>query len=112
MKPGAALACLWCKGALAAPSRIKIGSTIVVLSPQTRLYPHHVGDTADFSAPIAELVPHPKKPNTWGLKNLTGRPWNYTTGDGSTHSVDPGQAAPVREGLQIQFGRAQGTIRG
>lgn len=111
LKAGEALACLWCKRQLAPPTRMKIGSAIVILSPRMRLYPHHLGDTADFSAPIAELVPHPSKPSAWGLKNLSARPWNYTIGDGATRSVEPGQAAPIREGLQIQFGRVQGSIR-
>jgi hypothetical protein len=111
LKAGQALTCLWCKRPLAPPSRMKIGSAIVILSPRTLLYPHHLGDTADFSVPIAELVPHPSKANTWGLKNLSTRPWNYTIGDGATHSVEPGQSAPIREGLQIQFGRVQGSIR-
>jgi DNA-binding helix-hairpin-helix protein with protein kinase domain len=111
LKAGGALTCLWCKRPLAPPSRMKIGQSIVMLSPRTRLYPHHLGDTADFSAPVAELVPHPAKPNAWGLKNLSSRPWSYVIGDGAPHSVEPGQAAPIREGLQVQFGRVQGIIR-
>jgi DNA-binding helix-hairpin-helix protein with protein kinase domain len=112
MKAGAALTCLWCKRPLSPPLRMKVGTHVVVLSPATRLYPHHLGDTADFSQPVAELVPHPSKPNTWGLKNLSDRAWNYSIGDGATHTAPPGQAAPIREGLTIQFGRVQGAIRG
>jgi DNA-binding helix-hairpin-helix protein with protein kinase domain len=58
LKAGQQLACVWCGGALAPPARIKIGRNIVMLSPKTKLYPHHLGITADFSAPIAELAPH------------------------------------------------------
>jgi hypothetical protein len=76
-----------------------------------RLYPHHMGDTADFSAPVAELAAHPTKPGIWGLKNLTARPWSYNVADGPTHTVEPGQAAPIRDGLRIQFGPVQGSIR-
>jgi DNA-binding helix-hairpin-helix protein with protein kinase domain len=111
LKGGKALSCVWCKRELIAPSRMKIGAAVVMLSPRTRLYPHHLGDTADFSAPIAELAAHPSKPDVWGLKNLSGRPWSYSVGTGPTHTVEPGQSAPIREGLQIQFGRVQGTVR-
>jgi DNA-binding helix-hairpin-helix protein with protein kinase domain len=111
LKAGDALSCVWCKRQLTPPSRMKIGSAIVMLSPRMRLYPHHLGSTADFSAPVAELAAHPSKPNTWGLKNLSARPWSYSVEGGATHTVEPGQSVPIREGLQIQFGRVQGTVR-
>jgi DNA-binding helix-hairpin-helix protein with protein kinase domain len=111
MKPGESFTCAWCKRPLSPPARMKIGASIVVLSPDLRLYPHHLGDTADFSAPVAEVTAHPSKPNTWGLKNTSSKPWSYNVGDGPTHVVDPGQSAPISDGLRIQFGRVQGTVR-
>jgi DNA-binding helix-hairpin-helix protein with protein kinase domain len=111
LKAGAKLACLWCKRDLTPPARMKIGDAIVMLSPQTRLYPHHLGETADFGSPVAELVQHPTRLNTWGLKNLSSRPWSYTIAEGATHTAEPGQSVPIRDGLVIQFGRVQGAVR-
>jgi DNA-binding helix-hairpin-helix protein with protein kinase domain len=111
LKAGDSLTCVWCKRPLAPPARMKIGNAVVMLSPRMRLYPHHLGDTADFSAPVAELVAHPTKPNTWGLKNLSSRPWSYTIAEGDPRTVDPGQSVPVRDGLEIQLGRVQASVR-
>jgi eukaryotic-like serine/threonine-protein kinase len=111
LKGGGALTCVWCQKQLQPPPRIKLGEQVVMLSPEARIYPHHLGDTADFTAPVAALVPHPSKPNTWGLKNLSTRPWSYVSKDGSVQDVQPGQAAPIRDGLRIIFGRVEGNIR-
>ncbi|MDP3505658.1 MAG: hypothetical protein Q8S33_35275 [Myxococcales bacterium] len=111
LKDGAALTCVWCDKPLQVPPRMKIGSAVILLSPEARLFPHHLGETANFSAPIAALVPHPTKKNTWGLKNLSTRAWSYQAGDGRTQDVQPGQACPVRDGQRINFGRAEGEIR-
>jgi hypothetical protein len=32
-------------------------------------------------------------------------------GDGPTRTVEPGQSAPISDGLRVQFGRVQGTVR-
>ncbi|MDF2696106.1 MAG: hypothetical protein K0S65_4489, partial [Labilithrix sp.] len=111
LKAGANLACVWCKREIATPTRMKIGPAVVMLSPQMRLYPHHLGETADFSAPVAELTAHPTKPNTWGLRNLSSTPWSYSVGDGPALTVEPGQAAPIKDGLKVAFGRAVGAVK-
>lgn len=111
LKDGQQLRCVWCDQPLSPPPRMKLGTSVVMLSPAARLYPHHLGDIADFSAPVGTLVPHPSKPNTWGLKNLTSRAWSYTTSEGKTQDVQPGQAAPIRDGQKINFGRVEGAIR-
>jgi len=111
LKSGQQLACAWCEGALAPPARIKIGRNVVMLSPKTQIFPHHLGMTADFSAPVAALAQHPKKRGVWGLKNLTGGPWSYQGRDGGIRTVEPGRSAPVTDGLKINFGPALGTVR-
>jgi eukaryotic-like serine/threonine-protein kinase len=111
LKAGANLSCMWCSREIATPARMKIGPAVVMLSPQMRLYPHHIGATADFSAPVAELAAHPTKPNTWGLKNLTTAAWSYSIGDGPTLTVEPGQSAPIKDGLKVAFGRVQGAVK-
>ena len=111
LKGGTALSCVWCDKALQPPPRMKIGAHVIMLSPQACVFPHHLGDTADFTAPVAALVAHPTKKNTWGLKNLSSRSWSYVSTDGRTQDVQPGQAAPIRDGQRINFGRVEGEIR-
>lgn len=111
LKAGEQLKCAWCQKPLATPSRMKVGAQVVVLSPRTRLYPHHLGDTADFSSVVAEVSAHPSKPGVWGLKNLSTRPFSYTGADGATHTVATGQTAPIRDGLSLQIGRVQASIK-
>ena len=90
---------------------MKLGSLVVAMSASTRLYPHHLGELNDFSAPVAEVAEHPRRPGVWGLHNQTARPWSYTGSDGKQRTVQPGQSAPLRDGLQLNFGRVQGVIR-
>ena len=111
LKGGEALTCVWCEKPQQLPPRMKIGTSVIMLSPAARLFPHHLGETANFSAPVAALSPHPTKKNTWGLKNLSAKPWSYTANDGRMQDVQPGQSAPIRDGLRINFGRVEGEIR-
>ena len=108
---GRGLRCSWCRASLQAPPRMKLGSNVVVMSSSTRLYPHHLGEINDFAAPAAEVVEHPQRPGVWGLRNLTGRPWSYDGRDGRPRTVQPGQSAPIRDGLRLNFGRVQGVLR-
>src|SRR5262249_48512172 len=111
LKAGSSLNCVWCQKPLSPPPRMKIGSQVVMLSPDAKLYPHHFGSTADFAAPVAMLGPHPSKPNTWGLKNLSARTWSYAGQDGQARDVQPGQSAPIREGLCLNFGPVEGAVK-
>jgi DNA-binding helix-hairpin-helix protein with protein kinase domain len=108
---GEALRCAWCKQALVLPARMKIGSHVVVLSPKAKLYPHHLGQTADFSAPVAELAAHPEKPGVWGLRNVSSKPWSSLGADGQPRTVEPGRSVTIRDGLVVNFGPVQGTVK-
>ncbi len=104
LKAGANLACVWCKREIATPTRMKIGPAVVMLSPQMRLYPHHLGETADFSAPVAESHrAHPTKPNTWGLRTSRRR-------RGAIQSAMDRRPRLSRPGGANQ-GRPQGRLR-
>jgi len=108
---GSELRCAWCQRPVAPPARMKIGSQVVALSPRARLYPHHLGQTADFSAPIADLAAHPEKPGVWGLRNLSSKPWSSLGKDGQPRPVEPGKSVTVRDGLVVQFGPVQGVVK-
>lgn len=103
--------CSRCNGRSVLPMRMKVGNRVVMLNHDTRLFPHHLGDDLNFSAPALAVVRHPQDPNRWGLKNLTTDNWTYTGTDGQSKDAGPGRSVPLLQGLQVNFGRASGTVR-
>jgi eukaryotic-like serine/threonine-protein kinase len=106
--------CWSCGAKLALPPRLRIGGRVVVLAHDATLYPHHVDPQRlyDFSTPVAAVAEHPRTPGLWGLRNLSDRKWVSTTADGASHDVQPGRSATIAAGTRIQFGSAEGEIRG
>jgi len=94
------------------PMRLRFGSHSVVLNQDTVLYPHHldVNRRNDFSETMAEMVPHPKKANVWGLKNLSPQTWTSIGPSGTSVEVGSGRSVSVVPGLRIRFGNVEGTV--
>ena len=103
--------CWSCGKALTLPPRIRIGSDIVLLNRDTRLFNYHVGPPSPTDEAIAEVVANPQNPSLFGLKNLTTEAWTITKPDGTIVDVPPGRAAPILSGNKINFGPATGEIR-
>jgi len=103
--------CWSCQKPLVLPPRIRIGSDVVLLNRNTRLFGFHVGLTRDDDNPIAEVVQNPQNPSVFGLRNLGGESWTLSKPDGSIIDVPPGKAAPILTGNRINFGLATGEIR-
>lgn len=104
-------ACWSCGKALALLPRIRIGSDVVILSRETRLYGHHIGTVQDDGSAIADVSQNPNNPTLLGLRNLTSEPWTMTRPDGSMVDVPPGRSAPILTGNKINFGPVTGEIR-
>lgn len=106
-------ACWNCKRQPHLPPRIRLGKSIVMLSRNTRLYPHHVNDarTYDFSKPMSEVTSHPTKAELLGLKNLSEEKWVVTLAGGALKDVEPGRSIALSSGLKINFGMAVGDVR-
>lgn len=107
--------CWACDTPIQLPPRIRIDDDdhIVMLNYDTRLFPHHIYDQRmyDFSQPVAEVAQHPKDPDIWGLKNLSGEKWNVITDDGTVTDVEPGRSFRLAVGVTVNFGTKQGEIR-
>jgi serine/threonine protein kinase len=105
--------CWSCKKEPKLPFRIRIGKAIVMLSADSKLYPHHMEDgrAYDFSTAVAEVVRHPTDPNVWGLKNLGSEKWVTTLPNGTLNDVEPGRSARLATGTKINFGKVEGEIR-
>jgi DNA-binding helix-hairpin-helix protein with protein kinase domain len=110
---GSSGTCWKCSLPIQLPPRIRIGKTTVMLNYDTKLYRHHLDNTApiDFTMPLAEVTRHPKDPNMWGLKNLGDERWTAMAPDGSAFDVDPGKSIPLRSKTRVFFGPADGEIR-
>lgn len=103
--------CWNCRVGVVLPPRIRIGSDVVLLNRDTRLYNHHIGPAGDSEVVIAEVVPNPRDPSVWGLKNLTAEKWTITKPDGTVVDVPPEKAAPIVAGNVLNFGPVTGEIR-
>lgn len=91
--------------------RIKIDDRIIVLTPGTSIYPHHMGIDLDFSAPIAVVRTAPKDPNTLALKNLSRDNWTVSFPDKpETKPVEPQASVKLRDKIKIHFGKSAGTV--
>jgi hypothetical protein len=93
--------------------RLLIGRHSIVLNQDTLLYPHHfdVNRRNDYSEVWAEMVPHPKRPDVWGLKNVSGQNWTSTPPSGApVLEVTSGRSVSLVPGLRIRFGTAEGTV--
>jgi hypothetical protein len=101
-----------CGAELRLPPRLRVGRHLVMLNPETQLFPHHVDDDQlyVFSPVVAQVVRNPADPRIWGLKNLSGTTWTAIGPDGTAGQLAPLQSVRLQGGLRIQFGRRTGEI--
>lgn len=110
---GKAAPCWKCHKDVVLPFRIRIGSNVIMLNQDTKLYPHHINNHRkfDFSKPIAEVARNPNNPTMWGLRNLSDEKWILTKPDASIIEVEPGRSAVLSVNNKINFGTSEGDIR-
>jgi len=105
-------ACWSCRQPLRWPPRLHIGRQVIMLNHDSRLFPHHLEQQLyDFSNVAATVAQHPGNPAIWGLKNLTGRNWVISSGEGAIKEVEPGRSVTLAAGTRINFGGVEGDIR-
>jgi serine/threonine protein kinase len=111
--PLAAQACWCCHEIPIPPMRIMVGRHSLVLNQDTLLYPHQLDPNRrnDYSEIWAEMAPHPKKPEMWGLRNVSGTTWQCTAPSGGPNvEVASGKTVSLIPGLKIRFGPSEGTV--
>ena len=91
------------------PMRLRLGEHSVVLNQDTLLYAHHLdlNRRNDYSEVMAEMVPHPKKPDVWGLKNVSPHAWTSISPAGTTVEIAPGRSVSLVPDLRIRFGNVE-----
>ena len=104
---GRPAACWHCGTELALPPRLRLdGSRIVMLVPDTVLFPHHItGDPFNFSVPLARVEANPLR-----LCNLSGHVWSIRGGDTAPIEIWSGEALPLDTPCQVSFGKSEGQI--
>jgi eukaryotic-like serine/threonine-protein kinase len=105
-----AQSCCWCNTANRLPPRMRLNTggetSVVTLSQETVLYPHHFGDRYNFKAPVAVMKQHPSKPDVWGLQNLTEFLWTFTyerNGEHEGGEVLPQKSLVLRDRQTVEF---------
>ena len=96
------------------PYRMRlVGNKVIVLIPDTTLYPHHIDQKKpfDFSSPVGQVVVHPAIANKLGLKNLSNLSWKVTYPNGDVATVDSGRGIGIDPNITIDFGPSTGEIR-
>jgi eukaryotic-like serine/threonine-protein kinase len=114
------LRCWNCASGVEVPPRLVLpdpaflgGDMTVMLNLGAKLLPHHarIGRLDLGRPPIAEVVRHPSRPDVWGLRNLTGETWVATTPGGTVEEVRPQRSVTLAEGVRLQMGAVEATIR-
>jgi len=112
-EPLAPQTCWFCHQAPAPPMRLLLGRHSMVLNQDTLVYAHHLDANRrnDYSEIMAEMVPHPSRPDIWGLKNTSGQTWTTVPPAGTpTVEVPSGRSVSLIPGLRIHFGTVEGMI--
>jgi len=105
--------CWFCHEVPVPPMRLIFGRHSIVLNQDTLLYPHHLDANRrnDYSEIMAEMVPHPTRPDVWGLKNVSGQTWKTVPPAGAPIvEVASGRSVSLVPGLRIRFGPSEGTV--
>ena len=106
--------CWSCKKIVKRPMHLALdGRRLVALNPDTKLYAHHlrarISDTGERDVALAEVVKHPIA-GVLGLRNLSSEQWWLKTPSGEAKGVEPGRAATLNQGTDINFGDVAGRI--
>lgn len=92
-----------CKHVINIPFAVSNGRYTIPGIPGSRIYRCQVSicDIKDALNPVAVIVPNPKNPNLYGLRNLTDKTWAVTAPNGETRYVAPSEVAPLVKGLVV-----------
>ncbi len=107
--------CWFCQETPVPPMRLLIGRQSVVLNQDTLLYPHHLDANRrnDYSRSLGRNVPHPKRPDTWGLKMSPAKLDDYSA-FGRAHrrgAIGPLRLARPRPAHQVRAVGRNGVMR-
>ena len=103
--------CINCGAKIPTPPVLYVKRSKVVLFPGKKLYRCHTrGDSDDYASVTAEILRNNKRPDIWGLRNLTDGVWRYTDRSGAERLLAPGDVAIVTAIEHIHFDGCEGRV--
>jgi len=78
--------------------------TIVLLTPETKLYQYHFSRDGEPREIVAQAQAHPNRPRTLGLRNVGNRSWKVVLSEGTEKQVDPGFVLELTDGAVVTIG--------
>ena len=110
--PVPAQKCWCCQSIPIPPLRMRLGHHAVILNENTKLFAHHLDASRrnDYREVMAEMVPHPKKMDVWGLKNISAKTWTSISPTGGSVEVPTGRSVSLVPGLRIRFNNVEGVV--
>jgi hypothetical protein len=105
--------CWACSKKLELPARMRVGSQVVMLNFNTKLYYHQLvtNQEIDFKHIVGMVTKHPTQAGVWGLKNMSSDVWKVTTQTGRLQQVPHGMSCTLDDGVQIQIGQLSAHIK-
>lgn len=86
------------------PLRLAFDDATTVLTEEKTLFKHHLLLDYDFSAAVASVVRHPRRPDVWGLHNTGELTWRVTIPERAEQEVVPGGSVALVRGSEFNFG--------
>jgi DNA-binding helix-hairpin-helix protein with protein kinase domain len=117
-EPGqAALSCWHCGSPVILPPKLVIhlptGDHYLLLTGKKSLLRRHLSPGAreeQEAVEVGQVVPHPKNPSVWGVRNLTDTPWKVTFPDGKTMEVGKERSVPLHPGTCLEMDSVSAEI--
>jgi serine/threonine protein kinase len=102
--------CWSCDRVLPAPVRLVIDGRALVLDRGTLVFRHHVMLDYDFGTVVGQVIAHPDRPDRWGLRNESDKPWEVVLPTDERTTADPGRSVGLLPGTSIRIGPTSATI--
>ncbi len=104
--------CWKCKTLLPNPLILETRDSRVVLNFNTTIYAHHVDSRQryNFNSVIAVVQQHPRHPDVWGLKNVSGVNWIIRPPSGDRIVIEAEKSVTMRKDMKIDFGSCRGKL--
>lgn len=108
--PGQTPRCWSCERSLGDPVRLVIDGRPLVLDKDTTIHRHHLHLDYDFATVVGRVIPHPTRPDRWGLCNESPTPWNVVLPNGERTVAEPGRSVGLLPGTVVELGRSSAEI--
>jgi DNA-binding helix-hairpin-helix protein with protein kinase domain len=97
--------CVHCDVKIPRPSILTVQKYKVVLFPGQKLYRCHTdNDSDDYTEICGEVIRNPKRPQIWGLRNLSPTTWTAMAQDGTEKVIANGDVLVIAKTKSVNFG--------